>query len=129
MQLAALVPFGKSIALGGVLLVAGVLGRHANHSVTHRLALHAPEEPDAYYLSAFHDGDIQLTFHDGELHPVTFHIRAAITDGCRWLATERLDPIDGKTFAYHYSEQIISCDPDATPARKTPRSGIVTVED
>jgi hypothetical protein len=128
MQLAALVPFGKSIALGGVLLVATALVPH-DRAVTHRLALHAPEEADAYYLSAWHDGDIQLTFHDGELHPITFHIRASITDGCRWLATETLDPIDGKTFAYHYSEEILACDPGAKPARKTPRSGIVTVVD
>jgi hypothetical protein len=47
--------------------------------------------------------------------------------GCRLIATETLTPIDEQTFAYTYSEQVHSCDKGAA-IRKTPRTGIVTVE-
>ena len=70
-----------------------------------------------------------FTFPDSQLHPITFYNRASIHDGCRWLGTETLTPIDSKTFYYDYSETVLECDPGATPFYKTPRTGLVTVED
>jgi hypothetical protein len=58
---------------------------------------------------------------------MTFEIRASVSDGCRWLGVETLEPIDDKTYAYDYSEYILECDEGATPFLKTPRTGIVDV--
>jgi hypothetical protein len=124
-------PAFRSIALAGVLFGAGAVhARLAHHTVTHRLVLHAIAEPNAFYLSAFRDGraDVRVTVEAGELHPITFEVRASVYDGCRWLGTETLEPIDSHRYAYDYSETILDCDPGATPLRKTPRKGIVTVE-
>lgn len=128
MQLATLAPSGKSIVIGGLLLAALAFAPRS-HEVTHRLALHAPVQPHAFYLSAFIDGDVTLTFPDDELVPVTFRMRAEMTDGCRWEGLEKLTPLDEHTFAYDYSETILSCEPGADPALKTPRSGLVSVDD
>lgn len=123
-------PVLSSLAIGAALIGVNVVhDATATHAVTHRLALHAPIEKDAFYMTAFDDGDVDVTFHDGQLHPITFRVRASLTDGCRWLGTEQLTPLDAHTFFYDYSEVILDCDADATPARKTPRSGIVSVVD
>jgi len=58
---------------------------------------------------------------------LTFQTTAFINDGCEWLATERLVPTGSDRYAYSYDEEILSCQPDATPARKTPRTGYVLV--
>ncbi len=135
MQQVVFAPLVKSLAIAAALVGANVVhDATTTHPVTHRLALHAPNPtpPPGYvttYLSAFLDGDIDVTFHDGNLHPLTFRVRATLGDGCRWLGTERLVPIDDETFAYDYSETILDCDAGATPALKTPRAGIVTVVD
>ncbi len=123
-------PALKSLLLGGIVLGMGAL--YANTScdrVTHRLALHAIEEPNSFYLSAWRDGDVNVAFDSSELRSITFTVRASVYDGCEWLGTETLVPIDDKTFAYDYSETILSCEPGATPLRKTPRTGLVTIED
>lgn len=124
-------PVFKSIALAGLALgvAAAAASYGATESVTHRLRLHAVDEPDALYLSVFRNGDIRVRFDDGELHPITFKVTASIFDGCRWLGIEKLTPRDERSFHYDYSERILSCEPGATPTRKTPRKGIVTVED
>ncbi len=125
-------PTFRSIAIAGLALVGAGTTHHvlSHHSptTTHRLTLHAINEPNAFYLSVFRDGrDVRVTMDEGELRPITFEIRASVYDGCRWLGTETLEPIDEHTFAYDYSETVLDCDPGAMPLRKTPRKGIVTV--
>jgi hypothetical protein len=44
------------------------------------------------------------------------------------MGTEKLTPIGARAYAYSYAETILSCRPNANPFRKTPRTGIVTVE-
>jgi hypothetical protein len=123
-------PVFKSVVLGGVLLGSGigakVMTSKCDQGQTRRLVLHAPVERNAIYLSAWDDGDVRIKY-DGELRPMTFEIRASVSDGCRWLGVETLEPIDDKTYAYDYSEYILECDEGATPFLKTPRTGIVDV--
>lgn len=129
MQSAVTTPLLGSLVVGGLVLGLGVAKvATSDEPVTRRLRLHAEEKPNAIYLSAWRDGDVEVTFPDGELRPVTFRVRASISDGCRWQGTERIVPIDSTTFHYDYSEIILSCRPGATPAAKTPRQGYVTVE-
>lgn len=99
-----------------------------DHAVTYKLALSAPEEPNAIYLTRWHLGQVTATFDNGTLEPLTYRTRAHVYDGCYWQGTETLRPLNDTEFAYEYSEQILSCEPDAVPLRKTPRKGIVTVE-
>lgn len=114
---------------GAGLLVAAFAGARAHdEGVVQRLSLHAPEEPNALYLTAWSDGDIYVTLHDGKMKPMEFQTRAYINDGCEWLATETLVPDGADRYAYSYDETILSCEPGATPARKTPRTGYVIVE-
>ena len=123
-------PVLGSLVVGGLLLGLGAAYEATrDEPVTRTLRLHAQAEKDALYLSAWRAGDIQVTFPDDTLRGVTFRIRAHVTDGCHWQGTERIVPIDGRTFHYDYSEQILSCRPGATPTRKTPRQGLVTIED
>jgi hypothetical protein len=130
MQYALTTPVFKSIALAGLALGLGAAASSLSpERVTHRLALHAADEPDSIYLSVFRNGDIRVRFQTDELHPITFKTRASVSDGCRWLGIETLVPRDARSFDYEYSERIIDCDPGARPCRKTPRKGIVTVED
>ena len=70
-----------------------------------------------------------MRFGGDSINPVTFKTRAQVYDGCRWLGVETLIPRDERSFDYDYSEYILSCEPGATPARKTPRKGLVTIED
>ena len=135
MQQAFSAPVFKSIALAGLALGLGVAaaGSSSSHCragrVTHRLSLQAIERPNEVYLSAFRNGDIRLSFDGGKIHAVTLKTYASVSDGCRWLGIEQLTPRDERSFHYDYSERILSCDPDATPSNKTPRQGVVTVED
>jgi hypothetical protein len=130
MQHALSAPVFKSIAVAGLALGLSVAASsHAPARVTHRLALHAVDDPNAIYLSAFRNGDIYMTFEGGKLSARTIKTYASVWDGCRWLGIERMIPRDGGSFYYDYSERILECDPGATPTNKTPRQGIVTVED
>ncbi len=121
-------PVFRSVVLGGLVFGASVVAA-VNQPDEHRLVLHAVDEPDAFYISAWHHGDVRLAFDADELRPLTFHTRARVYDGCRWLGIEQLTPIDHRTFVYAYSETILECDPGSVPLRKTPRMGLVTVED
>jgi hypothetical protein len=125
-------PTFRSIALAGLVLGgagAAHLRMHHHTTASHRLTLHAVDQPNAFYLSVFRDGrDVRVNLDNEELRPITFEIRASVYDGCRWLGTETLDPIDDHTFAYDYSETILDCDAGAVPLRKTPRKGLVTVD-
>jgi hypothetical protein len=130
MQHALTAPVFKSIALAGLALGLGAAASSLSPDrVTHRLALHAVDEPNAIYLSVFRNGDIRVRFDGDELHAITFKTRAYVSDGCRWLGIEKMVPRDERSFDYDYSERILGCEPGATPFRKTPRKGIVTVED
>ncbi|MEJ7596559.1 MAG: hypothetical protein WKG01_01510 [Kofleriaceae bacterium] len=121
-------PWFKSAVLGLALLGLGATAA-ARHDPPgwRRLVLQTVSEPDTFYLSAFRDGDLRLSFPDG-LRPITFHTRASVTDGCRWLGIEKLVPLDANTYAYAYSEVILDCAFDAKPADMTPRIGLVHVE-
>lgn len=130
MQQALVAPLLGSIVLGGLALGGtAVLGDRDAEPVTRRLVLHAADQPNAIYLTAFRGKELTLRFDDGTLRPLRFEIRARIFDGCRWLGVETLTPIDHGTFAYDYSEYVLSCADGAIPALKTPRQGIVTVHD
>lgn len=93
----------------------------------HRLLLDAEVRADAIYLTAWDRGAVVLSLQGGELRPVTFTTRAWLSDGCRWEGVETLVPVDASHFAYDYRENILECLPDAEPAIKTPRQGVVTV--
>lgn len=121
-------PVARSLALlVAVLTATGIYTATRDDRVTRRLVLHAIEEPDSIYLSAWTRGDVRIKY-DGSLEPITFEMRAWLSDGCRWRATEKLFPIDDRTFAYSYEETIEVCKCGAVPYRKTPRIGTVTVE-
>ncbi len=122
------VPLLKS-ALAGAAVLAGMfaLAPTKHTSTVQRLELHAPEEPSALYLTAWDRGDVFVRVVDGKAQPLTFQTHAFINDGCEWLATEHLVPDGTNRYSYSYDEQILSCEPDATPARKTPRTGYVLV--
>ncbi len=94
----------------------------------HRLVLDAEVRCDAIYLTAWDHGAVVVSLQGGELRPVTFTTRAWLTDGCRWEGVETLVPVDASHFAYDYRETVLECVPDAVPAIKTPRQGVVTVE-
>lgn len=120
-------PLLKMAAVAGLAVaVAAVAVPEQRHGVVQRLVLHAPEQPRALYLTAWSEGDVFVTLRDGEPTPMVFQTRAFINDGCEWLATERLYPTSATHYTYSYSEQILSCDPGAKPALKTPRVGYVT---
>jgi len=130
MQFALTTPVFKSIALAGLALGLGVAASSLSpERVTYRLSLHAVDVPGEVYLSVFRDGDIRVRFLGDKIHPITFKVRGSVSDGCRWLGIETLTPRDDRSFDYSYDERILSCDPDATPWYRTPRQGIVTVED
>jgi hypothetical protein len=124
-------PVFKSIALAGLVIGLGAAAASSSPAapVTYRLALHAADAPDSVYLTVFRHGDIQLQFRGGAIHPITFRTYASVFDGCRWVGVEKLVPRDARSFDYDYREQILSCEPGATPTNKTPRTGIVTIED
>jgi hypothetical protein len=130
MQHAVTFPLFRSVAVGGLLLALTVAQvRAAHHPHVRRLVLHTTYEPGAVYLSAWRNGDVRMPLEGDALVPLTATTRATVSDGCRWLATEKLVPIGPKRYAYRYDETILSCEPGARPARKTPRTGCVTVED
>src|SRR5262249_26293821 len=79
-----------------------------------------------FYVSAWAEGDVFVQSRDAKT--ITFVRRGDEHDGCTWQGTERLSRLSDGAYAYDYSEKILACRPDATPFRKTPRTGIVTVE-
>lgn len=116
------------LAVAGTLGAAGSVTPSTDHSAcggdVRRLELHAPDEPDAIYLTAWRHGDVFVSV-AGAPRTLTFQTRARIWDGCEWLATETLTPEGEGRFRYRYDEEIVRCAPDATPTRKTPRTGYV----
>jgi hypothetical protein len=124
-------------AIAGLTAMLALASAREETSVR-RLVLIAPEQPHAIYLTAWHQGDVFVEVPNGEPRALTFEVRALVSDGCEWLATERLvpagrsesarlhlGPTGGDVYSYSYEETILACEPGATPAIKTPRTGIV----
>jgi hypothetical protein len=131
MQLAVQAPLSKLLAVGGATLalaIGATLPAHSHRS-THRLSLVAPVQPNAIYITAWARGAVSIVRDDAHPRAFTITSRARIPDGCTWLGIEHLEPIDALHYSYTYDETIVSCEPGATPYIKTPRTGIVTVED
>jgi hypothetical protein len=105
-----------------------MFGPHHHRQPQHRLVLHAPVRAHAIYLTAWSAGDFMYPVDVDDLQPIRFAMKAYISDGCEWLGEETLIP-DGDRYAYSYDETILSCDPGATPAIKTPRTGFVTIDE
>lgn len=126
-------PVLKLIAVAGasVAAVAGFSGKTCcSQEVTQHLLLHAPEKPNAIYLTAFENDRTTVTLKEAGSYRITFQTRATLPDTCEWIATEVLVPIDEDRYAYSYDEQMLSCEPGAEPRYiATPRTGLVTVED
>jgi hypothetical protein len=132
----ALVALGPKSVVAGVLVGGAALALGAlflPHAIAaptpgmYRLVLHAPEESGAFYLSAWIEGDVFVP--TGAQKSITFVRRGDEHDGCSWQGTEKLTRMNDRVYAYDYSETILSCKPGAMPFRKTPRTGVVTVED
>lgn len=131
MQQALTTPVGRIALFAAAVLAMGAAKvATRDHAATYRLHLDAPVKPSAIYMTRWHLGEVTATFDDGELQPITFRTRAHVYDGCFWQGTETLTPINDTQFHYDYSEQRLSCDPDAdlNLMMKTPRQGIVTIE-
>ena len=130
MQQALTSSVARAVVVGGLLLALSLaLSRgHADSHRQVRLVLHAVSEPDAVYLSWWRDGDVRVELEPGELPGMMFTCRAWVDDGCQWKGIETLEPIDTGHYAYSYEELLLRCRPVAVPYRKTPRTGIVTVE-
>ncbi|MGZ3406056.1 MAG: hypothetical protein ACXVAN_06395 [Polyangia bacterium] len=131
----ALVALGPKSVVAGVLVGGAALALGAlflPHAAAapipgmYRLVLHAPEEPGAFYLSAWVEGDVFVA--SNAQKSITFVRRGDEHDGCSWMGTEKLTRMNDRVYAYEYAETILSCKPDASPFRKTPRTGVVTVE-
>jgi hypothetical protein len=132
MQQALTSSLARAVVLGGVLLAASLALPRARTASPHhqvRLVLDAPSVPGDVYLSWWRDGDVRVELQPGELPPMVFTCRAWVDDGCHWKGIETLEPIDARHYAYRYDETILHCRPGATPYLRTPRTGIVTVED
>src|SRR5262245_20784300 len=110
MRHAQTVPVLGTVLLGLAVTAGGLYARATDDRAggTHRLVLHTYAEPHAIYLTAWERGDVYVTLDGGELRPLTFSMRASVSDGCRWLGTERLEPIDERTYSYRYDERILS---------------------
>lgn len=130
-MLAVEVPLLKVVTLGGLALgVAAMVPHHHHHDATkHRLTLHAPARADAFYLTVFSHGDITVSRDDAHPTPLTFTTHAFVNDGCEWLGVEKLVPVDSRLYKYSYEETLLQCVPDAVPCIKTPRTGVVTVDE
>ena len=123
-------PVFKSVLVAGAAVVATALlapSRADNAMVTQRLELHAPECPNAVYLTAWENGDILREVKKGApLERITLEQRGRVW-GCDWLATETLIPDGPNRYFYQYEEVKLRCDPDAPPSIDTPRIGYVIV--
>lgn len=138
-MLAVRAPVYRSVLLAGAALGIAAFVHHPkaeHHAPTHHLlTLHTQSLEHAIYLTVFAEGRVQRTECDlravdvaSEGETLRFATRARIGDGCVWEGHERLVPIDAHSYAYSYDEEILSCEPGSIPAIKTPRTGIVTVD-
>jgi hypothetical protein len=125
-------PLFRSVLVATLVLGVGVAA-YARQSSTpnrHRLSLHTNWDCDAIYLSSWTQGeDLKMSISEGELRPLVLENRAWMWDGCKWLGTETLVPIDNHRYSYEYEETVLSCKPGHHPTHKTPRTGIVVVDE
>lgn len=131
MQQALTSSLARAVVFGGLLLAATLVLPRAG-AASHRevrLVLHTSWEPGYVYLSWWSEGDVRLDIGRGEAPPRQFTTRAWVNDGCHWKGIETLERIDDRHYAYRYNEVILHCRPGATPYLKTPRTGVVTIED
>ena len=133
-DLAVVAPSMRSIVAGAAVAI-GIFQLPSAHPGAHRIRMTLdappPEHAGTLYLSVFTDGgDVTVTTDYDDLVPLRFETRAFVNDGCRWLGTEMLTPIDSAHYAYAYDEERLSCEPGGPTIEtiKTPRQGIVTVE-
>ena len=130
-MLAVEVPRWKQAALGvaALGLMVGFATRH-HHLSKHHLSLHAPVRCHAIYLTAWSHGDVTIARDDAaKLETLTFDTRGMLPDGSTWMGSETLVPIDGHAYAYSYDETILDTPPEGTRYIKTPRQGIVVVDE
>ena len=116
----------------GAAIAAAIAVMPPEHPGAHRymltLSAPPPTEKGTIYLSVFEDGDVTFaTDYDG-LFGLRFETTAWLSDGCKWLGYETLEPADATHYTYTYDEEILECRDGARPGIKTPREGIVTVE-
>ena len=117
----------------GAAILAALAAMPPEHPSAHRykLTLSAPPAADPDYtvfLSVFDDGEVTLATDFDGLVGLRFESTAWLTDGCKWLGYETLEPADATHYTYTYDEEILECRDGAKPGTKTPREGIVTVE-
>src|SRR5258706_13808431 len=115
-----------ALAFGTYAIPIKTAHHHHHGAKQHLLVLHAPVLEHTLYLTAWSNGDFIYPVDLDDKQPIHFAMRARITDGCTWLGEETLTP-SGDQFAYTYVETILSCQPDARPALKTPRTGYVPI--
>lgn len=132
-------PLGKTIAVGGLAVLAlAVAGRPHHEPHGRRLVLHAEARPTATYLTVFQHDELRMADDGRPLAPLVFRNNGNVgahcttttqAPACHWVGTERLEPIDEHTYAYSYTEQLLGCDDGAVQnCIDTPRTGYVTVE-
>lgn len=130
-MLAVEVPLLKqaAIATAALGLVVGMAMPHHSHLTRHRLGLHAPKRCHAIYLTAWEHGDVTIVRDDAHPRSIVFNTREVIPDGSTWLGTETLVPLDDRTYSYQYDETVLEDIPGGTRYIKTPRHGVVTVDE
>jgi hypothetical protein len=132
-DLAVVAPSMRSIVAGAAVAIglAQLPSPHADgHAVRLTLEAPPPAHEGTIYLSVFTDGrDVTIATDYDDLVPIRFETRAWVSDGCRWLGSETLTPIDRTHYAYAYDEEVLECERGAPfiTTVKTPRQGVVTV--
>ena len=133
-------PLGKTIAVGGLAVLALALAGRPHHEQSHgrRLVLHAEARATATYLTVFQHNELRTADDGKPLSTLVFRNTGNVgstctttreTPACHWVGTERLEPIDEHTYAYSYTEELLGCDDGAEQnCIDTPRTGYVTVE-
>jgi len=119
----------RSFAIASLLLalsVAGVGAVKSRH--TGFWVLHAVAQPNAIYLSIFGQGEEHVAF-DGKRGARTFTTTLWAPDDCQWRSTEKLVPAGERRYYYSYDETLLRCRAGAVPFIKTPRTGVVTLEE
>jgi hypothetical protein len=89
--------------------------------------LETEDDPDCYYGSAFNGGPVVMATDGSDREPIVLSQSYEWQDGCTWEAREVLTPRGARLYSYEYSEQVVACEPGATPARACTRVGLVNV--
>ena len=119
-----------AVASTGLALAAFAASPHRHDDRgTHRLTLHAPNNPRHFYATRFADGDIVIARDDARPKRIVYRATIHWIDHCDYLATETLEPDGQARYLYDYDETILSCEPGARPYGTTPRAGYVVVDE